>query len=39
MLNIDFHETIGQSQFSDKGKQIVMNALKQGIAKRATDRE
>ena len=37
MLNIDFHETIGQSQFSDKGKQIVINALEKGIAKREDD--
>ncbi len=37
MLNINFHETIGQSQFSDKGKQIVINALEQKIAKREPD--
>jgi len=37
MLNIDFHETVGQSQFSEKGKQIVINALKKNIAKREQD--
>ncbi len=37
MLNIDFHETVGQSQFSNKGKQIVINALERQIAKREPD--
>jgi len=37
MLNIDFTETIGQSQFEKKGKEIVMNALEGGIAKREKD--
>lgn len=34
MLNVNFTETTGQSKFSEKGKNIVMNALKKGIAKR-----
>jgi arginyl-tRNA synthetase len=37
MLNINFHETIGQSNFSEKGKQIVINALEREIAKREPD--
>jgi arginyl-tRNA synthetase len=32
LLNVNFHETTGQSNFSVKGKEIVTNALKQGIA-------
>jgi len=34
MLNIDFTETIGQSQFEKKGKQIVTDALEKQIAHR-----
>jgi arginyl-tRNA synthetase len=37
LLNVDFTETTGQSKFSKKGKEIVMNALKEGIAKREID--
>lgn len=37
MLNIDFTETTGQSKFSDKGKEIIMNALKKGLAKAEHD--
>jgi arginyl-tRNA synthetase len=37
MLNINFTETTGQSKFSIKGKDIVMNALEKGIAKREDD--
>lgn len=37
MLNISFTETTGQSKFSIKGKDIVMNALEKGIAKREDD--
>ena len=38
MLKIKFTETIGQSEFSDRGKQLVMNALERGIAKRDNDK-
>ena len=34
MLNVKFTETTGQSNFSIKGKDIVMNALKNNLAKR-----
>jgi arginyl-tRNA synthetase len=37
LLKVNFNETTGQSKFSEKGKEIVMNALKAGIAKRETD--
>ncbi|MFA7707706.1 MAG: arginine--tRNA ligase [Candidatus Pacearchaeota archaeon] len=37
MLKIDFTETTGQSKFSDKGRQIVINALEKGIAKKQED--
>jgi len=37
LLNVNFHETTGQSKFSEKGKEIVTNALKKGIAKKETD--
>jgi len=37
LLNVNFHEITGQSKFSEKGKEIVMNALQKGIAKRETD--
>ena len=33
ILNVNFTETTGQSKFSDAGKEIVLNALKKGIAK------
>jgi arginyl-tRNA synthetase len=33
ILNVNFNETIGQSKFSDAGKEIIFNALKKGIAK------
>jgi len=34
MLRVKFTETTGQSNFSIKGKEIVMNALKNNLAKR-----
>jgi len=34
MLNIEFTETTGQSEFEKKGKQIVINALERNIAHR-----
>jgi arginyl-tRNA synthetase len=37
LLNVNFHETTGQSNFSQKGKEIVTNALKAGIAKKEND--
>ena len=37
LLNVNFTETTGQSKFSVKGKEIVMNALKKAIAKREED--
>lgn len=37
MLNVDFTETTGQSKFSIKGKDIVINALEKGIAKKEDD--
>jgi len=37
LLKVNFTETIGQSHFSDKGKQLVMNALRDNIAKREKD--
>ena len=37
ILKIDFNESIGQSEFSQKGKEIVLEALKKGIAKRESD--
>jgi len=37
MLNVDFNETVGQSEFSNTGKKIVTNALKKGIAKSEKD--
>jgi len=33
MLNINFNETTGQSKFSEKGKEIITEALKKGVAK------
>jgi len=38
MLNVDFHETTGQSEFRDRGKQFVANALEKGIAHQQEDR-
>jgi len=37
MLKIDFTETTGQSKFSDKGRQLVIDALEKGIAKKESD--
>ena len=37
MLNIDFTETAGQSQFGDRGKDILTNALEKGVVKREDD--
>ena len=37
LLNVDFHDWRGQSHFSEKGKEIVLNALEKGIAKREND--
>jgi len=37
MLKINFTETTGQSLFSNKGRQIIINALEKGIAKREDD--
>jgi arginyl-tRNA synthetase len=37
LLNIDFHETVGQSQFARKGKDIVALALERQLAKRESD--
>ncbi len=37
MLKIDFHETVGQSQFSETGKKIITNVLLKGIAKTEKD--
>ena len=37
MLKISFTETTGQSQFTDKGKDIIINALEKGVAKREDD--
>ena len=37
ILNIEFHETTGQSKFSEAGKEIVLNATKKGIAKTEKD--
>lgn len=33
LLGVDFNETVGQSEFAEKGKQIVLNALFKKIAK------
>ena len=33
LLNINFHETTGQSLFSEKGKKIIEEALKKGLVK------
>ncbi len=37
MLKINFNETIGQSQFSERGKQIVINAIEKKLAKSEPD--
>ncbi|MEK6830549.1 MAG: arginine--tRNA ligase [Nanoarchaeota archaeon] len=37
ILKINFTETIGQSHFSEKGKSIVLEALKRGFAKKEND--
>jgi len=37
MLKVSFTETTGQSNFSERGKQIVINALEKGIAHREKD--
>jgi arginyl-tRNA synthetase len=37
MLNIDFNETVGQSEFAEHGKQIVTNALMKNLAKSEKD--
>ncbi len=37
LLKVNFSETIGQSYFSEKGKEIVLEAVKKGIAKREQD--
>ncbi|MFH1644171.1 MAG: arginine--tRNA ligase, partial [bacterium] len=37
MLNVEFHETTGQSLFSEKGKQIITRALEKSLAKIESD--
>ncbi len=37
LLKVGFKETTGQSKFGTKGKELVMNALEKGIAKREED--
>ena len=37
ILNVSFHEITGQSLFSEKGKQIIAQALKEGKAKLESD--
>lgn len=37
LLNVNFHETTGQSLFSEKGKQIITEALKNRLAKMEDD--
>lgn len=37
ILKVNFTETIGQSHFSEKGKSIVLEAIKKGIAKKEID--
>ncbi len=37
MLNVDFTETVGQSEFSEHGKKIITNALMNKIAKSEKD--
>jgi len=33
ILNVSFHETTGQSKFSEAGKELIMNFAKKGIVK------
>lgn len=33
ILDVNFNETTGQSKFSDAGKELVLNAIKKGLAK------
>ncbi len=37
MLKVNFNDWRGQSNFSEKGKEIVLNALEKGLAKRDKD--
>jgi arginyl-tRNA synthetase len=37
MLNINFNETVGQSKFSKKGKELVVSAIEKNIAKSEND--
>ncbi len=37
LLNTNFHETVGQSAFEIKGKQIITNALEKSLAKTEKD--
>ncbi|OGJ13303.1 arginine--tRNA ligase [Candidatus Pacearchaeota archaeon RBG_19FT_COMBO_34_9] len=37
MLNINFNETVGQSEFSEHGKKIVLNAVLKKLAKSEKD--
>ncbi len=37
MLKVNFNDWRGQSNFSEKGKEIVLNALERGLAKRDKD--
>ncbi len=37
ILDVNFHETTGQSFFSEKGKSIITQALKKGLAKSEED--
>ena len=37
MLNVDFSETVGQSEFSERGKKIITEALLKNIAKSEKD--
>ncbi len=37
MLNVNFNETVGQSEFSERGKKIVTNAIMKNLAKTEKD--
>jgi arginyl-tRNA synthetase len=37
MLNIDFTETVGQSQFAKRGKELVIDAIENKLAKSESD--
>jgi arginyl-tRNA synthetase len=37
MLNIRFNESVGQSEFRDEGKNILINGLKKGVVHREDD--